>query len=51
MLKLKSKLEEAKQINSELGDQVKARWGAIKELKGAEAKTAKAALLPLREKK
>lgn len=51
MLKLKSKHEEAKQINSELGDQVKAKWDAIKELKGPEAKAAKAALLPLREKK
>lgn len=51
MLSLKSKHEEAKKINSELGDQVKARWSSIKEMKGAEAKAAKAALIPLREKK
>ena len=51
MLNLKDKHEQAKQINTELGDQVKARWEAMKGLKGAEYKAARADIEPLRQQK
>lgn len=48
MLNLKDKHEEAKHINSELGNQIKSRWASIKGLKGAEYKKGRATIEPLR---